>query len=260
MSRKLNIVLGALLALLAVAALAACGGGSTTTGEVAQSGKSGSTESTEGTEAKPESTEGAAGEAPAEKEEQPSEETAPESESGSREGESEGQGGSGESSAPESSEEGQKSESGKSGESKKQQSEEPAVSGKKGIRAFGSEAGAAETEAASRVVGRYLTAVRKEDWSTACSTLAKQVVGTIERAAEANPEFKGKNCAGVLTAAAKMNSKPQLGPPLKGSLDALRLKGSKGYALYNGESLAMPVSKEGGNWKVNAFEPLTLSS
>ena len=113
---------------------------------------------------------------------------------------------------------------------------------------FGHEASASEREVASKVVEKSLKARAAADFATQCQTLSlkgiKQVPGGSSR----------KDCPKVLrefasplseTAKARKNT-------LDGPIDAMRVKGKKGYALYHGndgKNYAVPVEKE-GTWKV----------
>jgi hypothetical protein len=49
---------------------------------------------------------------------------------------------------------------------------------------------------------------------------------------------------------------------MTGPIDALRVKGDEGNALYHGtgnSDFAMPMKKENGEWKVGALLPIKLS-
>jgi hypothetical protein len=121
--------------------------------------------------------------------------------------------------------------------------------GKNEIAEFGSEASAEEREAASEVVEESLKAREDADFATQCETLSlkgvKEVPGTKSRA----------ECPKTLKSFAEplAESKEARKDTLSGPIDAMRVKGEKGYALYHGtdkKNYAVPLEKEDGAWLV----------
>ncbi len=121
---------------------------------------------------------------------------------------------------------------------------------------FGSEAPAAEREAASEVLKENLEAREDADFATQCASLSKAAVEEI-----ATPK---KGAAAAATCADALKT---LAEPLKGTKEArtdtfagqiavLRIKGANAYALYHGndkKDYEMPMENEDGDWKVGSL-------
>jgi len=121
------------------------------------------------------------------------------------------------------------------------------------IARFGQEATAAEREAASSVLEQNLRARAAGDWAKQCSSLTAAIVAGIkERASNLGIEH---GCAKDLETEAEPAPKSVRVDTLTGPIDALRVKGDRGYALYHGKhgiDYAMPMRKEDDTWKVAA--------
>jgi hypothetical protein len=114
---------------------------------------------------------------------------------------------------------------------------------------FGHEASPSEREAVSKVVEKSLKARAAGDFATQCQTLSlkaiKQVPGATSR----------QKCAKALAELAVPVSETAKTrkDTLKGPIDAMRVKGTSGYALYHGtdgKDYSLPLEKEAGTWKV----------
>jgi hypothetical protein len=121
---------------------------------------------------------------------------------------------------------------------------------------FGGIADGGEREAASRVLERSLKARAAGDWAAQCATLNASMIAKIE--AEGKKLDAGKGCAKSLRAEAEPLAKTKAirANTLTGPIDVLRVEGIKGYALYHGtkgKDYAMPMEKNGGEWKVAAL-------
>lgn len=128
---------------------------------------------------------------------------------------------------------------------------------KKGIAKFGEEASAKEREAASEVLEENLQAREAGDWATQCATLSPRGVKEVEVGAVALG-VNGGGCAKELKGRAEplQRSKSVRVNTLTGPIDALRFKGTRGYALYHGvggRDYAMPMEKVDGEWKVGSL-------
>jgi hypothetical protein len=123
--------------------------------------------------------------------------------------------------------------------------------------AFGEESSAAEREAASAVLERNLAARAVGKWGAQCSTLTLTMIEEFERPSKGgNPSSL---CPGELKALAEPlpDTKGARADTLGGPIDAFRVKGSRGYALYHGNDgsdYAMLLAKEDGHWKVAALQ------
>jgi hypothetical protein len=135
-----------------------------------------------------------------------------------------------------------------------------APTGENEIPKFGKEADAAEREAVSKIVAESQQARAAGDWATQCATLAASVIKTLEKTA--SPLLSGHSCAKELEAEAANVPKYILANTMTGPIDALRVGPKSGYALYHGTKgvdWAVPITKEGGEWKVGALLPIKLS-
>lgn len=126
--------------------------------------------------------------------------------------------------------------------------------GKNTIATFGSEASAKEREAASVVLAKSYGAREAGNWAAQCSTLSAPAKKESRERAEAQG-VGGGGCAKELQARAEplQISKQVRVNTLKGPIDALRVEGPRGWALYHGVkgvNYAMRMEKEGGEWKV----------
>jgi hypothetical protein len=123
------------------------------------------------------------------------------------------------------------------------------------IPRFGREADAGEREAASTILEESLKAREAGDWAKQCTTLGPHELRTIE---ETSLLADKTDCAGNL----EENGLPIAeteglrADTMTGPIDALRVKGDRGYALYHGakgKDYAIRMEKVGGRWKVGAI-------
>lgn len=122
------------------------------------------------------------------------------------------------------------------------------------IPKFGKEADTAEREAASEVLEKNLQARETADWEAQCATLTAGAVKKVEE--EFSPFATKANCVRSLTAVATPLSSSEAARvnTMTGPIDAFRVKGGRGFALYHGtegKDYAMPMEKEDGEWKVD---------
>jgi hypothetical protein len=131
-------------------------------------------------------------------------------------------------------------------------------SGDNSIPDFGSEAATSERKLAGAALAAYLRARSKGDWSAACSYLLPTVRTQLEKLAGAS-KGKVKGCTGVLAALEAHTPPIARADALGHSLAALRIKDGHGFALFYGphnQKYVMPMSEEGGAWKVGQLAPI----
>jgi hypothetical protein len=119
------------------------------------------------------------------------------------------------------------------------------------IPKFGEEADEDEREAASAVLEESLQARAAGDWVKQCETLTTGRVNNVKEGGE------GESCASVLKSQALplSGSEAVRANTMRGPIDALRMEGDRGFALYhgkNGKDYAMPMKKEDDEWKVSS--------
>ncbi|HEY2716155.1 MAG TPA: hypothetical protein VGI73_08035 [Solirubrobacterales bacterium] len=122
---------------------------------------------------------------------------------------------------------------------------------------FGQVGSAEELEQVSQIVGESLKAREVGDWAGQCATLSMAAQKKVAEAAE-----KQKGCSAQLEALGKDAPKFLLRDNMAGSVAVFRFKGITGYALYHGDDQkdwAMPMEKEGAEWKVGALLAQQLS-
>lgn len=110
----------------------------------------------------------------------------------------------------------------------------------------------AETAAAMKVLTAFMKARAASDWATECSYAGAPALAPLEEMAKENPQYKGKPCPVLLAALAELQPKNVRENNLTGSI-TVRTEGSRAVALYHGpegKAYAMPMVKEGGDWKV----------
>jgi hypothetical protein len=134
--------------------------------------------------------------------------------------------------------------------------------GDNSIQEFGEEGGETELEEAAASLHDFLVARAEEDWPAACSHLAKTVAQQLKQLASRSDKLSGAGCAGILAALT-----PALPPKVQKEstiVDAgsLRTKGEQAFLIYRGAegtAYAIPMTPEGGAWKVAALAATPLS-
>lgn len=130
--------------------------------------------------------------------------------------------------------------------------------GDNSIQDYGEEAAAEERAAASAVVAGFMRARASGDWATVCDYMASATLKPLEQLASRSPQFKGKDCAAMLETLTGTAPDSTRASTLSGSIDSLRFKGDRGFALYHGtdgQDYYLPLVKEDGEWKVGALAP-----
>jgi hypothetical protein len=127
---------------------------------------------------------------------------------------------------------------------------------------FGKEAVAAERELASEVLHKNFEARAQGDFASQCSTLSLVTIKEFV-ASPKKPSSPFAACPVALKKIAEpLKSTEQIrADTLEGPIAVLRMKGSRGYALFHGndkKDYAIPMIKEGGHWKVGALVPTEL--
>jgi hypothetical protein len=118
----------------------------------------------------------------------------------------------------------------------------------------GSSTGGGEGEGggASAALTAFMKARGMGDWATECSYAGAPALQPLEEMAKDNPQYKGKPCPVLLAALAKLQPAKVRENNLSGAI-VVREEGAKTVAVYHGpegKAYAMPMVKEGGDWKV----------
>jgi hypothetical protein len=135
-----------------------------------------------------------------------------------------------------------------------------APGGDNGIQEFGKEVAGPDLRQANEAVAVLFRAVKSGDWSEVCDQyLSRQNVKAFKKiAAQASPHIKGATCPDVL---ARLNSTGEKPAAPEQGVAAIRIEGSRGFALYrgtDGKGYAVSMTREDGRWKLNALRPTPL--
>lgn len=125
-----------------------------------------------------------------------------------------------------------------------------------GLVKFGHEAWAPERKTASAVLTRNLEARQEADFATQCATLSQYGVESVTGKKKGTAAVKACPTALKALAMPLSRTKPFRVNRLAGEIDALRVKGDQGQALYHGDDgkdYAMPMTKEGIGWTVGSI-------
>jgi hypothetical protein len=132
--------------------------------------------------------------------------------------------------------------------------------GDNSIQEYGEEAGDAEREEATVVVGALFKALETGNWNEVCGKyLSKGNVEQLEMLSEKVPQAQGKSCSEILSS---LNAHQGAGPSTPaGEVGSVRIEDEVAFAIYrgrDGKGYAVPLKQEGG-WKLTALAPTPLS-
>ena len=126
---------------------------------------------------------------------------------------------------------------------------------------FGKEGSESELEEAGETVGAFLAARAKEDWAGTCAPLSKQLLDKLEGLATNSTGLEDTSCPAFLEAFVVLSPQDKKeGGEIEGG--SLRHQGTEGYLIYDGPGevvCAMPLDREGDEWRVAALSPQRLS-
>jgi hypothetical protein len=133
--------------------------------------------------------------------------------------------------------------------------------GDNSIQEFGDESGESELEEAAEALHSFYTARAEEDWSGACSYLAKSMVQQLEQLGDHSSQLKGKGCAVTLHAFTRPLPASVARETTVVDAGSLRTEGEQSFLIYYGEgkvAFAMPMKQEDGGWKVTLLSASPL--
>jgi hypothetical protein len=135
--------------------------------------------------------------------------------------------------------------------------------GDNSIQDFGSEAEGSEFEQAAAALHGFLDARAAGDWVATCGYLSKSTLESLESLAAGAKQGEGTSCAKILSKltnpAAKSSMKAEAAEANVGSL---RTEGERSFLIYTGAEktvLAIPMTHEGGAWKVTSLAGTPIS-
>jgi hypothetical protein len=125
---------------------------------------------------------------------------------------------------------------------------------------FGEEGSEPELEEVDATVSDFLASHSKEDWAAACDLLSKQLLEKLELLATNSTNLKDTSCPAFLEAFVVLSAQEKSeSVEIEGG--SLRRQGEKGYLIYFGEEdavYAMPLDRQGGEWRVATLSPQHL--
>ncbi len=132
--------------------------------------------------------------------------------------------------------------------------------GDNSIQEFGEEGDESELEAAARTVHDFYLARATGDWSGACALMSVSLHEQLEQLATKSTEVKG--CPTFLEAFTSPLPASSWRKALTIDAGSLRREGEQAFLLYTGAEKAaygIPLSEEGGGWKVAALSATPLN-
>lgn len=132
---------------------------------------------------------------------------------------------------------------------------------KSAILDFGEEGSESALEEGEEVVQAYFEARAEEDWESACAQLSRSVLDKIEHLATSATELSDKSCPSFLAAFLRLSPQEQRESKIVDA-GSLREQGQRAFLIYYGASevvYAMPLSREGDEWRIASLSPKQLS-
>jgi hypothetical protein len=133
--------------------------------------------------------------------------------------------------------------------------------GDNSIQEYGDEGRSSDRSEAESSIDALYAAISSGNWAAICEKyLSKKNIEQIELIAEKSPQVKGKSCAEVLSGLNQVSGAESPEKP-KGGIASLRIEGNTAFAIYrgaDGKGYALPLIREGGQWKLTALGPTPL--
>lgn len=133
--------------------------------------------------------------------------------------------------------------------------------GDNSIQDYGEEGDESELQAAAEAVHGFYVARAEGDWGSACSYLAKSMVGQLEALAGQSPQLKNAGCAPVLNAFTRSLPASVRRETTVVDAASLRDDGDRGFLIYfdsEHKPYAMPLANEDGAWKLTLLSAAPL--
>jgi hypothetical protein len=135
--------------------------------------------------------------------------------------------------------------------------------GDNSVQEFGEEAGSSEFEAAAAVVHDFLDARADGNWAAVCTYMSKATITSIEHLARGAKPGTDTSCGAILAGVISPAAQPQIKAEAeKANVRSLRTEGEQAFVIYTGAEgtvLAMPMTVEGGEWKVTSLTGTPLN-
>ncbi len=126
---------------------------------------------------------------------------------------------------------------------------------------FGEEGSGSALDEGAEVVQDFFASRAGEDWASTCAQLSQSVLDKIEHLAASGTELEDKSCPSFLAAFTRLTAQERKESMIVDA-GSLREQGQRAFLIYYGAGetvYAMPLSLEGGEWKVASLSPKPLS-
>jgi hypothetical protein len=136
-----------------------------------------------------------------------------------------------------------------------------AKGGDNSIQKFGTESASTDRVAATRALKTYLDARAAGAWAGACARVSAGLKAEFSAFGGESPQGKPARCTEVLPTLTTEVPASALRAAAAIHVLSMRVKGSQAYLVYkNGEGTpsAIPMTREGGEWKVAALDGSAL--
>lgn len=135
--------------------------------------------------------------------------------------------------------------------------------GDNSVQEFGGEAGTSELDRAATALHNFLDARAAGNWAATCSYMSKSTVESLEKLAAQSKQIEDKGCGGVLEKLTNPAAKQELREEAaQADVGSLRIEGGRAFIIYRGIDkavIAIPMTKEGGSWKVAGLSGTPLN-
>lgn len=125
------------------------------------------------------------------------------------------------------------------------------------IQTFGKEADAAQSAEGAQAVNGFFQGRADGRWADACYYLSSDMGAALAQTAE-----EGADCEASLRNLTEKVPRKALNQQAKVRVGSVRVDGDRGFVVYKGAGgvwYAVPLSKEGGEWKLGALSGLPLN-
>ena len=132
---------------------------------------------------------------------------------------------------------------------------------KSAILDFGEEGSESSLEEGTEAVEGYFASRAEEDWASTCAQLSRSVLDKIEQLATSATELADKSCPSFLSAFTRLTPQEQKESEIVDA-GSLREQGRRAFLIYDAAGkvvYAMPLSREGDEWKIASLSPKQLS-
>lgn len=133
--------------------------------------------------------------------------------------------------------------------------------GDNSVQEFGSEGSDADLQAAATALHGFLDARAERNWAAACGYLAGSARQSLSQALPGAEN--AATCAAGMAALSGKVPTATLREAAQADVGALRTEGDRSFLIYRappeGTIYAMPMSRQGDNWKVAALSGLPLN-